>query len=81
MITVTSIEEDWRRENVGISGRSYSRKNNLVPRAFSSTIFKMIGSSLDDPPCSVAVLSCVADMSNTFRLIICVVVSTNENAL
>ena len=32
-------------------------------------------------PCSVAVLSCVADMSDTFRLVICVVVSTNENAL
>ena len=31
--------------------------------------------------CSVALLSCVADMSNTFRLIICVVVSSNENAL
>ena len=33
------------------------------------------------PDCSVALLSCVADMSNTFRLIICVVVSSNENAL
>ena len=33
------------------------------------------------PVCSVALLSCVADMSNTFRLIICVVVSSNENAL
>ena len=31
--------------------------------------------------CSVALLSCVADMSNTFRLIICVVVSSNQNAL
>ena len=27
------------------------------------------------------IVSCVADMSNTFRLIICVVVSSNENAL
>ena len=35
----------------------------------------------DENGCSVALLSCVADMSNTFRLIICVVVSSNENAL
>ena len=34
-----------------------------------------------DYECSVAVLFCVADMSTTSRLIICVVVSTNENAL
>ena len=64
---------------------------NLVPRAFTSTIFKMVDRREKilaiDPgnevagTCSVAVLSCVADMSNTFRLIICVVVSTNENAL
>ena len=37
---------------------------------------------LQDPTtCTFALLSCVADMSNTFRLIICVFVSSNENAL
>ena len=31
--------------------------------------------------CSVALSSCVADMSNTFWPIVCIVVSSNENAL
>ena len=39
------------------------------------------GRERGDDGCSVALLSCVADLSNTFRLNICVVVSSNENAL
>ena len=47
---------------------------------FKSTSFK--GSSLYlEKVCSVAVSSCVADMSNTLRPIACVVVSSNEIAL
>ena len=40
-----------------------------------------LGTGEEGQGCSVALSSCVADMSDTFRLIICVVVSSNENAL
>ena len=42
MKTIASIEEDWRRENVSISGRLYSRKKSRFDRLHArkvSTLF------------------------------------------
>ena len=50
----------------------------------SCPLFLLRGPSMADKMadlCSVALSSCVADMSNTFWPIVCVVVSSNENAL
>ena len=48
---------------------------------WGTLIRQTLSQALHENVCSVALLSCVADMSNTFRLIICVVVSSNENGL
>ena len=67
---------------VHANAQSFDRCEGQRPRFLVLT--KRSAASGDEnavPNCSVALSSCVADMSDTFRLIICVVVSSNENAL
>ena len=76
------VRESW----VITAKRAGNGKARLTIRHFENRRAKGPGDEIDlnrkpqVTACSVAVLSCVADMSNTFRLITCVVVSTNENA-
>ena len=94
MITITSIEEDWRRENVSISGRLYSRKNSRFDRLHArkvSTFFPqtlmggqqrgLVGSAFLPRALSLVQMSSSSVAENCLFLPAAITISARSNKL